>query len=70
VSDEQALWNWITCAARHAAIDLRRQGGRYYRTLLRFAEWRQCPAEDTDADRGSARRWKPRSINRPPMNAR
>ena len=52
VNDEQALWNWIACAARHAATDLRRQGGRYFRALLRFAEWWQRPADDTDADSG------------------
>jgi RNA polymerase sigma factor (sigma-70 family) len=50
VRDEQALWNWIACAARHAATDLRRKGGRYFRTLLRFAEWWQRPGDDTDAD--------------------
>ena len=52
VRDEQALWNWVACASRHAATDLRRKGGRYLRTLLRFAEWWHRPAEDTDADSG------------------
>jgi RNA polymerase sigma-70 factor (ECF subfamily) len=39
--DEVALWNWIACAARSAAIDLRRVGGRYRRALARFTEWLQ-----------------------------
>jgi RNA polymerase sigma factor (sigma-70 family) len=39
VGDQSALWNWIACAARHAAVDLRRKGGRYRRALGRFAEW-------------------------------
>src|SRR6186997_521518 len=38
VVDEAALWNWIACAARHAAADLRRKGGRYLRALGRFAD--------------------------------
>lgn len=37
--DEAALWSWIACAARHAASDLRRKGGRYLRALVRFATW-------------------------------
>src|SRR5687767_13787321 len=28
LGDEAALWSWIACAARHAATDLRRKGGR------------------------------------------
>lgn len=36
--DEAALWNWLACAARHAAIDLRRKEGRYLNALRRFAE--------------------------------
>ena len=43
LQDEAALWNWIACAARHAASDLRRKGGRYLRALGRFAEWWQPP---------------------------
>lgn len=39
VGDEPALWNWIACAARHAAVDLRRKGGRYLRALGRFSQW-------------------------------
>ena len=46
--DEQALWNWIACAARHAATDLRRTGGRYLRALLRFFESRPHSADGTD----------------------
>jgi RNA polymerase sigma factor (sigma-70 family) len=41
MNDEQALWNWIALAARHAAADQRRVGGRYLRALSRFAEWWQ-----------------------------
>lgn len=37
--DEAALWNWIARAARHAATDLLRKGGRYLRALRRFGEW-------------------------------
>ena len=37
--DEASLWGWITCAARSAACDLRRVGGRYGRALARFGEW-------------------------------
>jgi RNA polymerase sigma-70 factor (ECF subfamily) len=36
---EADLWNWVTCAMRSAAHDLRRVGGRYRRALARFAEW-------------------------------
>ena len=44
MQDEAALWSWIACAARHAASDLRRKGGRYLRALSRFAEWWQPSA--------------------------
>lgn len=37
--DETALWNWIARAARCAAADLHRVGGRYRRALARFAEF-------------------------------
>lgn len=47
--DEAALWSWIACAARHAATDLRRTGGRYLRALGRFAEWWQ-PSSAVAAD--------------------
>jgi RNA polymerase sigma factor (sigma-70 family) len=50
MNDEQALWNWIACAARHAASDLRRTGGRYFRALSRFAEWWQPTITDAAAD--------------------
>ena len=36
---ERIFWNWIICAARSAAIDLRRTGGRYRNALARFAQW-------------------------------
>jgi len=50
--DEQALWSWIACAARHAASDLRRKGGRYVRALSRFAAWCQHVSTDIDEDHG------------------
>jgi RNA polymerase sigma factor (sigma-70 family) len=50
LNDEAALWSWIACAARHAATDLRRTGGRYLRALSRFAEWWQ-PASGTLEDK-------------------
>ncbi len=37
--DEAALWAWLACAAKSAACDLHRTGGRYQRALGRFAEW-------------------------------
>jgi RNA polymerase sigma factor (sigma-70 family) len=37
--DEAALWSWIACAARSAAIDLRRVNGRYHSALRRFGDW-------------------------------
>lgn len=47
--DEAALWAWIARAARDAATDLRRMGGRYRRALARFAEWfRPQPAEQAE----------------------
>ena len=36
---EDALWNWIALAARCAASELRRAGGRYRSALGRFANW-------------------------------
>lgn len=50
IQNEDALWSWIACAARHAATDLRRKGGRYLRALSRFAEWWQPTATTTEAD--------------------
>lgn len=53
LNDEAALWNWITCAARHAATDLRRTGGRYRQALARFAEWwsqPSCVGQDGSGD--------------------
>lgn len=47
--DEAALWNWTACAARHAATDLRRKGGRYFRVLAHFARWwRPAPSEPAE----------------------
>ncbi len=39
LADERALWNWLACAARHAAIDQSRVRSRYQNALLRFCEW-------------------------------
>lgn len=50
LKDERMLWNWLACAARHAAIDLRRKGGRYRRALGRFAEWWSRPAYSAEAN--------------------
>ncbi|QIF03961.1 sigma-70 family RNA polymerase sigma factor [Roseimicrobium sp. ORNL1] len=51
LADEQALWCWIACAARHAASDLRRKGGRYQRALERFKDWwSPSSSESTAAD--------------------
>lgn len=49
LQDEAALWNWIACAARHAATDLRRTGGRYLRALGRFAAWRPSSGDSEHA---------------------
>lgn len=37
--NETALWNWLTRAARNAATDLHRTGGRYEGAMARFREW-------------------------------
>lgn len=54
LTDERALWNWLACAARHAATDLRRKGGRYRQALGRFLEWWEQragdPASEADAE--------------------
>jgi RNA polymerase sigma factor (sigma-70 family) len=53
MESEQALWNWLACAARHAAVDLRRKGGRYRMALERFLDWcgrRNEAGEASDAD--------------------
>jgi RNA polymerase sigma factor (sigma-70 family) len=50
--DEAALWSWLACAARHAAIDLRRKGGRYLRALGRLASWWRPPACALGTDSG------------------
>jgi RNA polymerase sigma factor (sigma-70 family) len=49
LGDEQAMWCWIACAARHTAVDLRRKGGRYARALDRFKAW-WSPSSDTITD--------------------
>lgn len=43
--NETALWNWITCAARHSMIDLQRGRMRYAISLVRFWEWFASPTE-------------------------
>lgn len=47
--DEAALWSWLACAARSAATDLGRTGGRYRGALARFSEWLQpeTPADNS-----------------------
>lgn len=50
LDDEPALWCWIACAARHAASDLRRKGGRYQRALERFRLWWSPSPESEEAD--------------------
>jgi len=54
LNDEQALWNWLACAARHAATDQRRTGGRYRQALGRFMDWWEQrgsgPAREADAE--------------------
>jgi RNA polymerase sigma factor (sigma-70 family) len=54
MNDEQALWSWIACAARHAATDLRRTGNRYLLALTRFFEWRtrSCVFKQNDETDG------------------
>lgn len=47
--DEAALWSWLACAARCAATDLSRTGGRYRGALARFSEWLRGQPE-TPAD--------------------
>ena len=37
--DETALWNWMARAARNAATDLRRTGGRYRNLLQKLMAW-------------------------------
>ncbi len=54
LADEPALWNWLACAARHAATDLRRKGGRYRQALGRLTDWWEQrgagAAKGTDAE--------------------
>jgi len=47
--DEAALWSWLACAARSAATDFGRTGGRYRGALTRFSEWLRGQPE-TSAD--------------------
>lgn len=37
--DDDALWSWLACAARSAATDFSRTGGRYRGALVRFSDW-------------------------------
>lgn len=59
LADEQALWNWLACAARHAATDLRRTGGRYRQALDRFLAWARqhdgLQSNETDTEKGLLR---------------
>lgn len=56
--DADALWAWLARAARSAAVDMHRTGGRYGRALERFAEWigrsGHSPDERDDADEACA----------------
>lgn len=57
LADEQALWNWLACAARHAATDLRRTGSRYRQALARFMTWwshRERPGHGPQPDADTA----------------
>ncbi len=47
VPDEAALWCWMARAARNAATDMQRTGGRYRAALRRFTEWLR-PAPDPE----------------------
>lgn len=53
--DEIALWNWLARAARSAASDLHRTGGRYRGAIARFTEWclRRGATEGPDMQDGS-----------------
>lgn len=53
--DEAALWSWIACAARHAASDQRRTGGRYRAMLDRFTCWWQLRSAGREAAPGACR---------------
>lgn len=48
LADEAALWAWLARAARDAATDLRRVGGRYLGVLARFAAWFRPAPEVAD----------------------
>ena len=55
--DETALWNWMARAARSAATDLRRTGGRYRHLLQKFLAWTPPPTEPSplvDGERGES----------------
>jgi RNA polymerase sigma-70 factor (ECF subfamily) len=47
--DSDALWSWLARAARSAASDFRRTGGRYRCALDRFAEWVGRPRDMASA---------------------
>jgi RNA polymerase sigma-70 factor (ECF subfamily) len=51
---EDALWNWLALAARCAAAELRRAGGRYRSALARFADWLNLRWHESPADADSA----------------
>jgi RNA polymerase sigma factor (sigma-70 family) len=50
LDDESALWNWMARAARNAATDLRRTGGRYLRALGRFSKWVTQPSNPREGE--------------------
>lgn len=52
--DEDALWGWLACAARSAATDFSRTGGRYRGALARFSEWLRGQPETSADDSAEA----------------
>lgn len=50
LAEEAALWAWLARAARDAATDLRRTGGRYLGALARFAAWFRPSLPDGEDD--------------------
>jgi len=71
VSDEQALWNWIACAARHAATDLRRTGGPLFPDAPPLCGMvGSARPIDTDADRSLLAALEPRWQTWHGLNAR
>jgi len=47
--DEEALWNWLAKAARHAAADRYRRSSRYRRAIERFTRQFRPPPQETES---------------------